>query len=125
MDEYKINERDLESLNCVVKKNPHYSSQVMYLYLEDEVQVKFKKRKNIKNYEKIFSNRVQRSQTIWNRTRNTMLSSLIVGRRYIGIEIKNDYFDQSILKADVAEEFVEQFDIMNQMSLSQEIKQVA
>lgn len=45
LDEYKINERDLESLNCVVKKNPHYSSQVMYLYLEDEVQIKFNKRK--------------------------------------------------------------------------------
>jgi DNA modification methylase len=62
---------------------------------------------------------------IWNGVANTMISSLMIGRRYIGIEIEDEYFEQSTFKADAAEEFVGQFDIMNQMSMSQKIKQVA
>jgi len=41
MDQFHIQEKELDTLNFIEKKNPHYSSQSMYLYLEDEVRMKF------------------------------------------------------------------------------------
>lgn len=42
INEYKISEIDLNKLNVVEKKNPHYSkASAMKLYLEEEVRLKF------------------------------------------------------------------------------------
>lgn len=47
MNEYEVSEIDLNKLNVVERKNPHYSLAAnMKLYLEAEVQCLFKRRKN-------------------------------------------------------------------------------
>jgi len=46
LNEYNVSEGDLNALNVIEKKNPHYSSAAnMKLYLEAEVQSLFKLRK--------------------------------------------------------------------------------
>ena len=42
---------------------------------------------------------------IWNGVGNTMMSSLLLGRKHIGIEIEEKYFHQSIKKAIMVEKF--------------------
>jgi len=42
VDTYEIGETDLETISCIIKPNPHYKKANMYLYLEDEVRLKFK-----------------------------------------------------------------------------------
>ncbi|WP_336731280.1 DNA methyltransferase [Chryseobacterium sp. VD8] len=50
---------------------------------------------------------------IWNGVGNTMLSSLLLGRKYVGIEIEEKYFRQTIEKVDEVENFIEDYNIMN------------
>lgn len=40
---------------------------------------------------------------IWNGTGNTMVSSLLLNRFYVGIEIENDYYQQSCRRAEMTE----------------------
>lgn len=42
LDTYEIGSADLDSISCVIKPNPHYKNANMYLFLEDEVKLKFK-----------------------------------------------------------------------------------
>ena len=50
---------------------------------------------------------------IWNGVGNSMMSSLLLGRKYIGIEIEQDYYDQSIVKASQVEKFVDKYDLIS------------
>jgi DNA modification methylase len=50
---------------------------------------------------------------IWNGVGNTMLSSLLLGRKYVGIEIEEKYFKQTIEKVDEVENFLNDYNIMN------------
>lgn len=49
---------------------------------------------------------------IWNGVGNSMLSSLLLGRKYIGIEIEENYYNQTIKKVVEAENFVNDHNIM-------------
>ncbi|WP_284462993.1 DNA modification methylase [Chryseobacterium sp.] len=57
---------------------------------------------------------------IWNGVGNTMLSSLLLGRKYVGIEIEEKYFKQTVEKVQEVEKFIEDHDIMN-INLSKKI----
>jgi ribosomal protein S13 len=47
INEYKVSEIDLNKLNVIERKNPHYSSAAnMKLYLEAEVECLIERRKN-------------------------------------------------------------------------------
>lgn len=50
---------------------------------------------------------------IWNGVGNSMMSSLLLGRKYIGIEIEQEYYDQSIAKAFQVEKFVDNHNIIS------------
>lgn len=43
---------------------------------------------------------------VWNGVSNTMMGSLLLGRKYVGIEIEDKYFKQSIKKTLMVEKFV-------------------
>lgn len=49
---------------------------------------------------------------IWNGVGNSMLSSLLLGRKYVGIEIEENYYNQTIKKVVDAENFVSDNSIM-------------
>lgn len=59
---------------------------------------------------------------IWNGVGNTMLSSLLLGRKYVGIEIEQNYYEQTIEKVDEVEKFVKNYDILN---LNNKLKDIA
>lgn len=58
---------------------------------------------------------------IWNGVGNTMLSSLLLGRKYVGIEIEEKYFKQTVEKVIEAENFVKDYDIMNLNNINKKI----
>ncbi len=43
---------------------------------------------------------------IWNGVGNTMDSALLLGRKYVGVELDNDYFQQSCRRADMTESVI-------------------
>jgi DNA modification methylase len=43
---------------------------------------------------------------IWNDVGNTMDSALLLGRKYVGVELENDYFQQTCRRADYTEEIL-------------------
>jgi len=49
---------------------------------------------------------------IWNGVGNSMLSSLLLGRKYIGIEIEQEYYKQTLVKASETEKFVDNHNII-------------
>ena len=49
---------------------------------------------------------------IWNGVGNSMLSSLLLGRKYIGIEIEQEYYNQTLVKAAETEKFVDNHNII-------------
>lgn len=62
---------------------------------------------------------------IWNGVGNSMLSSLLLGRKYVGIEIEQDYYDQTIKKVVEVEKYVEEINLMEQLYQLQETRQSA
>jgi DNA modification methylase len=62
---------------------------------------------------------------IWNGVGNSMISSLLLGRKYAGIEIEENYYNQSIKKVIETEKFVEEYNIMEQLYQLQESREVA
>ena len=62
---------------------------------------------------------------IWNGVGNSMVSSLLLGRKYAGIEIEQDYYNQTIKKVIEIEKVVKEYNIMEQLLLLQESREVA
>lgn len=62
---------------------------------------------------------------IWNGVGNSMISSLLLGRKYAGIEIEENYYNQTIKKVIETEKFVEEYNIMEQLYQLQESREVA
>lgn len=62
---------------------------------------------------------------IWNGVGNSMISSLLLGRKYAGIEIEQDYYNQTIKKVIETEKVVKEYNIMEQLLLLQESREVA
>lgn len=51
---------------------------------------------------------------IWNGVGNSMMSSLLLGRKYLGVEIEEEYYNQSIVKASQIELFTENNNILSE-----------
>lgn len=62
---------------------------------------------------------------IWNGVGNSMVSSLLLGRKYAGIEIEEDYYNQTIKKVIEIEKVVKEYNIMEQLYQLQESREVA
>ncbi|WGK94544.1 MULTISPECIES: DNA modification methylase [Flavobacterium] len=62
---------------------------------------------------------------IWNGVGNSMISSLLLGRQYAGIEIEENYYNQTIKKVIETEKVVKEYSIMEQLYQLQESREVA
>lgn len=62
---------------------------------------------------------------IWNGVGNSMLSSLLLGRKYVGIEIEENYYNQTIKKVIEAEKYVKELSLMEQLYQLQETRTAA
>lgn len=62
---------------------------------------------------------------IWNGVGNSMISSLLLGRKYVGIEIEENYYNQTIKKVIETEKVIKDYDIMGQMIQFQESRTAA
>lgn len=62
---------------------------------------------------------------IWNGVGNSMISSLLLGRKYVGIEIEENYYNQTIKKVIETEKLIKENGIMEQLNELQESRKAA
>jgi len=62
---------------------------------------------------------------IWNGVGNSMISSLLLGRKYAGIEIEDNYYNQTIKKVIETEQYVKELSLTEQLYQLQELREVA